>query len=98
MTTTDPRIDAYIAKSPEFAKPILTHIRTVVHAACPDVEETMRWSTSAMSGTLHHLYGFLQRQTDVSYENTSHHHRSDFIAVVKGERKGRPVLGNQLAV
>ncbi|HXT47272.1 MAG TPA: YdeI/OmpD-associated family protein [Gemmatimonadaceae bacterium] len=45
MTTTDPRIDAYIAKSPEFAKPILTHIRTVVHAACPDVEETMKWST-----------------------------------------------------
>lgn len=45
MATTDPRIDAYIAKSPEFAKPILTHIRTVVHTACPDVEETMKWST-----------------------------------------------------
>jgi uncharacterized protein YdeI (YjbR/CyaY-like superfamily) len=45
MATTDPRIDAYIARSPEFAKPILTHIRAVVHAACPDVEETMKWST-----------------------------------------------------
>lgn len=45
MATTDPRIDAYIAKSPKFAKPILTHIRTVVHTACPDVEETMKWST-----------------------------------------------------
>ncbi len=44
MPTIDPRIDAYIASSPEFAQPILTHIRSVVHAACPDVEETMKWS------------------------------------------------------
>ncbi len=44
MASRDPRIDAYIAKSPEFARPILTHLREVVHAACPDVEETMKWS------------------------------------------------------
>jgi uncharacterized protein YdeI (YjbR/CyaY-like superfamily) len=44
MGTRDPRIDAYIAKSPEFAKPILTHLREVIHSACPDVEETMKWS------------------------------------------------------
>lgn len=44
MPTTDPRIDAYIEKSAEFARPILTHIRKLVHKACPDVEETMKWS------------------------------------------------------
>ena len=44
MPTKDPRIDAYIAKSGDFAKPILKHIRKLVHAACPDVEETMKWS------------------------------------------------------
>ncbi len=44
MTTTDPRIDAYIAKSADFARPILLHIRQVVHEACPAVEETMKWS------------------------------------------------------
>jgi uncharacterized protein YdeI (YjbR/CyaY-like superfamily) len=44
MAARDPRIDAYIAKSAEFARPILTHLREVVHAACPDVEETMKWS------------------------------------------------------
>jgi uncharacterized protein YdeI (YjbR/CyaY-like superfamily) len=44
MPTLDPRIDAYIAKSAEFAQPILEHLRAVVHAACPDVEETMKWS------------------------------------------------------
>jgi len=44
MGTRDPRVDAYIAKSADFAQPILTHLRDVVHAACPDVEETMKWS------------------------------------------------------
>ena len=45
MGTRDPRIDAYIAKQRDFAKPILEHFREVVHAACPDVEETMKWSS-----------------------------------------------------
>ncbi|MFT3668209.1 MAG: YdeI/OmpD-associated family protein [Pseudoxanthomonas sp.] len=43
MPTTDPRIDAYIAKAAEFAQPILTHARAVVHEACPQVEETVKW-------------------------------------------------------
>jgi uncharacterized protein YdeI (YjbR/CyaY-like superfamily) len=42
--TRDKRVDAYIAKSADFAKPILTYLREVVHEACPDVEETMKWS------------------------------------------------------
>lgn len=44
MPTVDPRVDAYIEKSAEFAKPILTHIRKLVHKACPDIQETMKWS------------------------------------------------------
>lgn len=44
MPTKDPRIDAYIAKSEAFAKPILEHIRSIVHDACPDCVETMKWS------------------------------------------------------
>ena len=43
MPTTDPRVDAYIADAPAFAKPILAHARAIVHAACPDVEETIKW-------------------------------------------------------
>lgn len=43
MGTRDPRVDAYIKKSAEFAQPILRHIRDVVHAACPDVEESIKW-------------------------------------------------------
>src|SRR5215469_2540566 len=44
MPTKDPRVDAYIAKSADFAKPILKHLRKLVHTACPDVEETLKWS------------------------------------------------------
>ena len=44
MATKDPRIDAYIARSPAFAQPILKHLRKVVHAGCPAVVETIKWS------------------------------------------------------
>ncbi len=37
-------IDEYIARSANFAKPILTHIRELVHKVCPDVEEKIKWS------------------------------------------------------
>lgn len=39
----DPRIDAYIAKSADFARPILTHLRQLVHTHCPDATETIKW-------------------------------------------------------
>lgn len=45
MPTTDPRVDAYIAKSKDFAKPILERVREMVHETCPNVEETMKWSS-----------------------------------------------------
>ena len=44
MGRKDPRVDAYIAKSADFAKPILRHLREIVHKGCPEVEETMKWS------------------------------------------------------
>jgi hypothetical protein len=45
MRKRDPRIDAYIAKSADFARPILSHFRDLVHQAVPDVEETLKWSS-----------------------------------------------------
>lgn len=44
MAKRDPRVDAYIAKAPPFARPILTRFRKAVHAGCPDVTETLKWS------------------------------------------------------
>ena len=51
MGKKDPRVDEYIAKAPTFAQPILKHIRGVVHEACPDVEETLKWR---MPTFMHH--------------------------------------------
>jgi uncharacterized protein YdeI (YjbR/CyaY-like superfamily) len=45
MATTDPRVDAYIAKSKDFAKPILMRVRAMVHEVCPQVEERIKWSS-----------------------------------------------------
>lgn len=44
MPRTDPRVDAYIKKAAPFARPVLTHIRSIVHEGCPEVVETMKWS------------------------------------------------------
>jgi uncharacterized protein YdeI (YjbR/CyaY-like superfamily) len=48
--SSDPRIDAYIGGQADFARPILEHLRRVVHAACPEAEETLKW------GMPHFLY------------------------------------------
>ena len=43
MGTRDKRVDAYIARSADFARPILEHVRDIVHEGCPEVEETIKW-------------------------------------------------------
>lgn len=40
---TDKRIDAYIGKSKDFARPILEYVRATVHKAFPDIEESIKW-------------------------------------------------------
>ncbi len=44
MPTTDARVDAYIEKAPEFAKPLLRDWRAQVHKTCPEVVEAIKWS------------------------------------------------------
>lgn len=43
MGNHDPRIDAYIDNAAGFAQPILERLRAIVHEACPDAEETLKW-------------------------------------------------------
>jgi hypothetical protein len=47
----DPRVDAYIGAALPFARPVLVHLRRLIHAACPEVEETMKL------GIPHFMYG-----------------------------------------
>ena len=51
MKNKSPKVDKYIAEAAPFAQPILKKIRTLVHQACPDIEEELKWSAPAfMSG------------------------------------------------
>jgi len=60
MGEKDARVDAYIERSAEFARPILNHLRSAVHAACPDVAETIKWSMPFFEykGPLCHMAAF----------------------------------------
>ncbi len=38
------KVDDYLKKAQPFARPILAHLRELVHKGCPEVEETIKWS------------------------------------------------------
>lgn len=43
MSNHDKKVDEYIFKMADFAKPILTHLRQIIFETCPDVEEDIKW-------------------------------------------------------
>ena len=43
MGKRDPRIDACIAKSADFAQPTLKHLRKLMHRADPQIQKTLKW-------------------------------------------------------
>jgi uncharacterized protein YdeI (YjbR/CyaY-like superfamily) len=59
-TKTDKRINAYIDNAADFAKPILQHLRKLIHKTCPEVEETVKWGYPHFEykGMLCHLAAF----------------------------------------
>ena len=75
----DPRVDDYIARQADFARPILTHLRALVHAACPECEEAIKWGMPAflykgkqLAGMAafkaHATFGFWERRAVVGDE------------------------------
>jgi hypothetical protein len=42
-----PAVDAYIARAPSYARPILRRLRALFHRACPDIQETIKWGVPA---------------------------------------------------
>jgi uncharacterized protein YdeI (YjbR/CyaY-like superfamily) len=92
----DPRVDAYIAARADFARPILTHLRARIHAVCPQVEETIKWSMPAFTvgGRLlanmaafkaHASFGFWDRNALLSSK--------EFEALAARDREGMGVYG-----
>lgn len=55
MANYNKEVDAYLAKMADFAKPILTHLREIIHTTCPDVEEGIKWGTPHYSYKGDHL-------------------------------------------
>ena len=51
MPKKDPRIDTAIKEASPFAKPVLTHLRKIIHKNCPQIQETLKW------GMPHFMYG-----------------------------------------
>lgn len=39
----NPKVDAYVEKTEDFAKPIFAHLRALIHATCPEVVEEVKW-------------------------------------------------------
>lgn len=83
----DPRIDAYIERAAPFAQPILVHVRELVHQACPDVEETIKWGmpTFAHAGGI--LCGMAAFKQHASFGFWKH-------AQVVGEGEPRDGMGS----
>lgn len=73
MASRDPRVDVYIAEAAEFAQPILERLRSLVHEACPPVEETIKWGMPFFShagGILCHMAAFKQHASFGFWKHT----------------------------
>lgn len=55
MANHNKKIDEYISKMADFAKPILTHLREIIFETCPDVEEDIKWGIPHYSYKGDHL-------------------------------------------
>jgi uncharacterized protein YdeI (YjbR/CyaY-like superfamily) len=87
MGNRDPRVDAYIEKAGDFARPILVHVREIVHAGCPDVEETIKWSMPSFVYAGGILCGMAAFKQHVSFGFWKH-------ALVVGEGVPRDGMGS----
>jgi len=44
MSQYNPKITEIIENAPEFERPVLKHLREIIHKACPEIEERISWS------------------------------------------------------
>lgn len=85
--TRDPRIDAYIERAAPFARPILAHARSLVHQACPEVEETIKWGMPTFVHAGGILCGMAAFKQHASFGFWKH-------ALVVGEGEPRDGMGS----
>lgn len=83
----DPRIDAYIERAAPFARPILVHVRALVHEACPDIEETIKWGMPTFVHAGRILCGMAAFKQHASFGLWKH-------ALVVGDAQPRTGMGS----
>lgn len=86
MGKKDKRIDDYIKKSQPFAQPILRHFRDLVHQACPDVIETIKWTMPYFDhhGLMCHMAAFKQHCA-ISFRKAALMKNQSLVAKAKTE-------------
>ncbi|HEY1008136.1 MAG TPA: YdeI/OmpD-associated family protein [Sphingobacteriaceae bacterium] len=91
MDTYDSRTDDYIARSAEFAQPVLTHLRQLIHTACPGIRETIKWGFPHFDhkGTVCSFAAFKQH-CSLTFAKASLLNDEDGIL----ERVGRTAMGH----
>jgi uncharacterized protein YdeI (YjbR/CyaY-like superfamily) len=83
---TDPRVDAYIERQAEFARPILVHLRGMIHEACPDCEETLKWSMPSFLYKGKILAGFAAFKAHATFGYWNH-------SMLNQDEKNRSAMG-----
>lgn len=83
----DPRIDAYIERAAPFAQPILSHVRELVHQACPGAQESIKWGMPSFSHAGGILCGMAAFKHHASFGFWKH-------ALVVGEGEPRAGMGS----
>lgn len=65
--TFDPRVDAYIGRAAEFARPMLLKLREQAHAVCPEAGEAIKWGMPALVWRGKNLCGFAAFKAHVAF-------------------------------
>jgi uncharacterized protein YdeI (YjbR/CyaY-like superfamily) len=92
-TNYDPRFDAYIAKAAPFAQPVLEHLRDVVHRACPDVVEDIKWSHPSFQYRDKILCGMAAFKAHLGF-GFWHQETQGLIERERGDPQSARLLGN----
>lgn len=92
--TKDPRIDEYIAKAKPFAQPILKKLRSLVHKACPEVTETIKWGMPFFDykGSYFNFAAFKEHCTGGFWKAKLLNDPDNYLGVRKNE--GGEAMGN----
>jgi uncharacterized protein YdeI (YjbR/CyaY-like superfamily) len=91
MANYNKKVDDYIAKMADFAKPVLTYLREIIHSTCPGVEEDIKWGTPHYSYKGDHLVmmaGFKQHCSFSLYKAELMKNKSIQDSVKAGKKFG----------